>query len=381
LALLVGNLSFDSTKLAHDRVTNQAMARAKEAIIGWSANNAVPGRLPCPEDTIAIGTLNEGQAAGSCGLPAIGRLPWRTLGLGDIKDGNGDTLWYVISNGFRTSPINSDSLGQLTVDGVVNAAVAIIFSPGKPINGQTRPLPTAASPPDKAQYLDLTNGDGDNTFVTSGPINTFNDRLLSITADELFHVVEKRVAREVIRALDDYYCGVNNSDRVGNCIISGGNRFYPTPASFSDINCLGVASIPALCPSGSINHGRIPANPVPLWDSLSILNGSTPSWFQNNGWREQTYYAVALACTSLTPNCSGSSYLTLNNPSAAPLGGEKIIVIVSGRALSSQSTRPTNKVTETNYLEDENLTPLDDTFTLRPASSAIIFNDVVVGQP
>lgn len=103
-----------------EKVTSEALVEAKSALIGWSAKNSTPGQLPCPEDLSLIATPNEGSAMASCNNlnQRVGRLPWRTLGVGDIRDGNGDKLWYVISDGFRNAPININTIAQLTVDAV-----------------------------------------------------------------------------------------------------------------------------------------------------------------------------------------------------------------------------------------------------------------------
>ena len=57
-------------------------------------------------------------------------------------DANAEPLWYVVSPGWALSNstvpplqtfINSDSVGQLTVDGVANDSVALIIAPGPAI--------------------------------------------------------------------------------------------------------------------------------------------------------------------------------------------------------------------------------------------------------
>jgi len=185
--------------------TAKALFEAKNALLGWSVLRGItgqpgmPGQLPCPEDTALIGTANEGTALTNCNsaLPVVGRLPWRTLRIGDLRDGNGDKLWYALSSGFRNAPINSATNGQINVNGTPNAAVAIIFSPGVVLAGQNRPTPTNILPPQVADYLDLTNNDGDINFTSTGPAGTFNDGLMLVTQGELFQLVERRVLREI----------------------------------------------------------------------------------------------------------------------------------------------------------------------------------------
>ena len=111
-ALLVyGMVDTTSAALRRDRDTAAAFAQAKQALIGRAvADDNRPGSLPCPD------TDNDGSAETFVGADCpsyIGRLPWRTLGLPDLRDASGERLWYVLSPRFRDNsaaePINSDT--------------------------------------------------------------------------------------------------------------------------------------------------------------------------------------------------------------------------------------------------------------------------------
>src|SRR2546427_11020112 len=105
-----------------------------------------PGRFPCPEGAALVGTSAEGISAPYVGPPnaptcaAVGRLPWRTLGLDKLVDSSAEPLWDVESPGWQlvtsttTLTINSNTIGQLNVDGQANAAVALIIAPGAAMN-------------------------------------------------------------------------------------------------------------------------------------------------------------------------------------------------------------------------------------------------------
>lgn len=362
-------------RLEKEKKTQIALAQARDALIAFAATNkTLPGRLPCPEDTTLIGTPNEGNAQSSClnSSTVIGRLPWRTLGLERLLDSDGEQLWYVRSPGFNLSPINSDTVGQIQVDGVLNSAVALIVSPGYPLAAQNRPLLSAASPPIPAQYLELGNASGP-AFVTTGTPDSFNDKVLPLTREQLFHAVETRVIGEVKAALEEYYSS---------------NGYYLKPALFSDTTCLGTGNNNSTClnNTGSCNavvcRGRIPANAdtattVAGWPPLSILRGTTgiaPDWFQKNGWRELIYYAVSPACAE-TP-CTGSANLQLLNPPPIMTGGLRVITIASGIALPGQlRTSNSDKALVSNYLEDKNLAPSDNIFVGAPVVANSPFND------
>ncbi|MDP1717947.1 MAG: hypothetical protein Q8L40_07690, partial [Burkholderiales bacterium] len=148
-----------SSTIERDKITAAALAQAKEALIGWSAArtptaaspNIRPGELPCPDAT------NSGNDPGpTCSAGAIGRVPWKSLGIQEPKDSAGETLWYAISGPFRhygpgyTNPITSDTLGNITVYSgssattLTSQAVAVIFAPGAPLNTQDRSTITTA---------------------------------------------------------------------------------------------------------------------------------------------------------------------------------------------------------------------------------------------
>lgn len=284
MAILLNVLDGRPVKLEHDKKTALALAEAKSALIGWSVLQTNMGRLPCPEDTTLVGLPAEGSAQSSCVLPAVGRLPWKTLGLGDIRDGNGDKLWYVISAGFRTSPINFTTPAQLTVDGFAGAAVAMVISPGNALGAQVRPLVTGASPPIVSQYLDLINSDGDNTFVTNGVKTSFNDQILLIKHDEVFVQIAKRVLGEL-----------KGDSAQGLVQFYNANAFYPYADTNADGNVdnLAIFGTPSYS-GGSTNLFFIPS----LRTSLV-----------SNGWIALTTYNIAADQQSVTLNLYGQTLM------------------------------------------------------------------------
>lgn len=201
---------FSSSNMLAQRQTKstQALDKAKSAVIanvvtGLSGSSI--GQFPCDEDTTLIGLNTEGQAKGTCnGSPVLGRFAWRSLNTGDLRDGNADKLWYALSAGYRSTPVNSDTVPALTVNGTANKAIAILFSPGTILQNQSRSVPTASSPPAVSQYLDLENNNGDNVFTLASPSSTFNDQGLTIEPDDIYPLLEKRVLKEFKGFLNDY---------------------------------------------------------------------------------------------------------------------------------------------------------------------------------
>ena len=234
----------------------QVLNQAKEALIGYVAQRALlasennPGRLPCPEAAGYYGDpAQEGIAAPSCTLPAVGRLPWRTLGLDKLVDAASEPLWYAVSPGWAlpsvgaTLIINSDTAGQLTVDGVANDAVALIIAPGAAFNvpaaagctARSQTHPTAAGTLDLGNYLECENATSpaDASFVTTGPSTSFNDQVLRVTTADLLPGIEaaiaERIKREIVPALRNVY-----ADPAWGSGISATNPLFPYPAAFSN---------------------------------------------------------------------------------------------------------------------------------------------------
>ncbi len=200
-SLLVAAASPQRQKLAMEERTQLALRQAKEALIAWSAaHHTTPGYLPCPEDTNLIGTPNEGNSQSPCSNTAFhkGRLPWRTLGLDNPRDAFGEPLWYVLSPGFRgTPPLGSTGVatGQLQLNGIVSNTAALIIAPGPALAGQSRPLPSSSLPPLPGNYLDLGNAGG--SFVSTGPAEIFNDKVIAISSQDLYRAMTFRVLAEI----------------------------------------------------------------------------------------------------------------------------------------------------------------------------------------
>src|SRR5439155_11373903 len=248
--LIASALNFTSAGNSKEREDRSmsALRQAKAALIAYAASEqwqlyrgevtTQPGALPCP-DILHDGTESE-EGDSDCVTPLtsslIGRLPYKTLGINDLRDASGEQLWYALSANFRkasgTTVINSDTQPcdtpacnpseiHLTVTGTAPASnvVAVLFAPGEAILGQTRSSnPTDPAHNNPANYLEnfSLNVDGIHfTFTTAQPSDTFNDRVLVITQAELIAavapVVAARIERDVMPLLVTEYfskCGV-----------------------------------------------------------------------------------------------------------------------------------------------------------------------------
>ncbi|MDP2811427.1 MAG: hypothetical protein Q8O34_14885 [Rhodocyclaceae bacterium] len=198
LAFLVAGISPEATNARRERQTQEAMAMAREALIGYALryrdeqaakdldsggddDRAMYGYLPLPD----LGSSRNQNVDPNCrdadnnpiegcdantftgiafdangiGPTVVGRFPWRTLGTGPLRDNHGECLWLIVSSlhsriqgpSPALPPMNWDTLGQIDIvvangsNALVSALasahdrpVAVIFSPGPPLPGQDR---------------------------------------------------------------------------------------------------------------------------------------------------------------------------------------------------------------------------------------------------
>ena len=406
-AVLINSLTSSAVKTARQTTTAAALAQAREALIGRAIKDVNrPGSLPCPD------TNNNGSAdlfiSGNQCPNYVGRLPWKTLGLPDLRDGDGERLWYALSPTVRdysssTQSVNSDTPSQFNIIGNVtmNNVVAIVFSPGAVLSSPSQVRDTA-NENNVANYLEgnnATNGAIINadiaggtysstsiyTFTANASSSTFNDSVLGITADQVFPIVEKRIAKEVSNCLQDYSGTPANLGRYpwatplnSTNYLDANNTWFgrlPSPLPVSVINQLSVTR----ANSGNAMNDQ--------WPSTAACN-SVAAWWAN--WKELIFYSVA---DDYSPNgypapagCN-STCLIVNPPSATR--DKKIMVIVAGKALPGQArTTITDKATVSNYLEGNNATGAvtaanttgntGGTFEQSPRSTA--FNDTLLYQ-
>jgi hypothetical protein len=319
---LYASLNLANVRVERDRETNDALGKAKAALIAYAvADTNRPGELPCP-DVNDDGQVVVGEdTAGSNCASLIGRLPWKTLGLPDLRDDSGERLWYALSNDFHangTVALNSDtayragngSLAVRTPSGVPTSpngvVVAIVFSPGSALQrsdgvSQSRACtvgtncdatlkcttsPASLTPKCNPQnYLDKEAVSGEDNadllpaanprFATADRGETFNDRLMPVYSDDIMSIVEKRAAREVAQVLKAHYAAWE-AKKPSVPDYQSFKGFYPWAAQI-----VPASTDPALIHAGT---NAITAGLVPF-------DGSTVRW--------------SSASTSLLSGCSG----------------------------------------------------------------------------
>ncbi len=295
-----------------------ALQQAKEALLAYAATYSdqhaeeVFGYLPCPDrtgDGVSDSDLT-GTACGTAGATVVGLLPWKSLGLEDLRDAQGNCLWYAVSGNYKASASNKvtgmnwDQQAMITVRDHLGSvlvapqsltensggAAAVIFLPNQPLSTQNRVADTsvacgmnpAANPTNQfiESLTDLA------TAITGQPDSTTNnDQLAWVSPKEIFTRVKARkgsVSPELVYSLERSRSELNTYFSTLTSL--------PTPASASA--------------NGSLTYGLLPA-------SITELPVTAPTTALTNyltNWRSLFRYAI---CTS------GTKCITVTNASPA----------------------------------------------------------------
>lgn len=407
VAFLTSELSHTGLQIERDKITADALAQAKEGLIGYAlsvdltlGSSKRPGDLPCPDtDNDGVAETLCGNAAGSTGQTLrLGRLPWKTLGLPDIRDSSGERLWYATSNNFKNNTrttctnsnlsgcLNSDTLGTITLfssdgtllnDGGANTGVvAVIIAPGEVLQrqGGTQQDRSSAGSNTASNYLDIvtiggntvdnadfTDGSSTDGFIQGRVLDSngkaiLNDQILAITPSQFLPLLEKRVAAEVKNCLSEY------------AAITQNNHYYPWATTrtagasvvYNDSDQLEFGHIPDAPFEQTCNDtGGSNCNSTQMGGMMNnwgpVCNLANNNWWVN--WKEMVFYGFA---HSLRPHnmshshtCPGSTCIAVNPPSATV--DKSFVVLVAGKKISPQ-VRATNadKNNFLNYLEGQN---------------------------
>ena len=290
--MLVLQLALPASEAARRRATERALGEAREALIAYAADRPVdsvvgPGYLPCPDiDDDGWAEPTCGSLSGDSGQEQrLGRLPWKTLGLADLRDGNGDRLWYAVSTKYKgllncaaSAPCVDMSpeaaLGTITVrdasgawlhDGTIadaaranqGGAAAVVIAPG-----------ARAPAGDNADFVDRSDAAGRarnaNGFRLGGA-----DRIVAIGYADVMPRVMRRVALEVAACLRAH---------------AHANGSYPSPAPL----CAQAADPDAWTPVPGAGFGRVPDAAWPGACNLAPQGGH--SWWR--AWRANVFYAL-----------------------------------------------------------------------------------------
>jgi hypothetical protein len=326
--LMLGGLSFVLSQLNTlaavqpiDReVKNAELLRAaREALIAWASRHPQnpgspaawacapfdptnpcpdrPGALPCPD------TDNDGWANEPCDNPnqRLGRLPWRTLNIEDLRDATGERLWYAVSQCFRhqrnypsdaaacylTAPppsfeLNPYKNGDLQLcafgtactgtDLLAGSLVALVIAPGAPLAavGQDR---TGGNINNPVHYLEGNNATvGDVNFDRGVASATFNDTVVALSDVELFQAVVPVVAERMILEVAPAIRAAYDPALTANPFTSWGGLPYAVP--FTDPRALPNSSFADTNPWVPPPNGPTYEGLIPIHTNAALVNWS-----------------------------------------------------------------------------------------------------------
>jgi type II secretory pathway pseudopilin PulG len=264
--VFITSLSGNALQNHRNQSSAEALAIAKEALIGYAltygdTHAGAHGYLPCPDmDGTAGGSSpyeGTSETCGSAGAHSMGRLPWRTLDLPALYDGAGECLWYSVSGKYKNNPpsattMNWDNPGEFTIyagnGDIVEAGevVAAVIAPGAPLSGNSsraadNTAPTCGGNYNADAYLENdsvhTPAAINNSDITAGKLimphehrdgdgnvtSSTNDQIIYITRQDIWNGIQKRIARQAKKCLDDYAAATSNT-----------NHKYPWAVPLSD---------------------------------------------------------------------------------------------------------------------------------------------------
>lgn len=428
LYFFISNLTPEAIAARRQAKTEAALVEARDALIGYAIQyrDEEPGRmygyLPLPD----LGSSRNNNTNPNCkdasnnpleGCDAntptdivcdankiyptmVGRLPWRTLGTGPLRDGHGECLWLIVSSLHLRKhcsspvlpPMNWDTLGQLdivTANGtsaltsalaVHDRPVAIIFSPGSPLGTQNRgPIGTDVVPEcggnyNAANYLDPA------TAAALGGINNYlagANNASGITGDsdpsnDPDDALKKKmlVQGKVFKSGANYLpsgCTGTDCDLVANDIglpITSDTLFAAIRKNTtfrreitSMLNAMGVCLEPTVGFTPVAINGTADANrgKVPDAAKCSAVEQNAPGYFDH--YRDQVFAAVAPNInTCKTDSGTPGNCLDVTTQDAPPKKCHAVLILGGQRGPGQIRVSDTDRKTPGNYLEGDNLT-------------------------
>ena len=311
---------------------NAALKQARDALLGYAITyrdshaGEVFGYLPCPDrDGDGIADPNsDGYCTAADGQAEIGLLPYKTLGLPDLRDAEGNCLWYAVAGNFKAAttkemPMNWDTPGQFSilgsdssaripapdVSGGEGGAAAIVFAAGAPIGSQSR-TPTGTNPcrvnlrsvnpdsspnPNPSSVSNYLDGNYNFAVTTTIPITQgiVTDSAGNVTNNDLLVWISPKQIFDRIKRRSDFTAAIN---ALSSALVTS---LSPTTPG---------AALPAHSPEvpvtvGSKQTGRFPSN-----TSVPSIPIDYTSYRDN--WRDMYRY---VRCTPSSPT---NKCLTVN---------------------------------------------------------------------
>lgn len=411
LYFFISNLTPGAVEARRNAQTDDALIQARDAMLGYvlryrEANpdsgtkefKQVYGYLPMPDlgtsrnnnsSCTAEGCEAANFSGNAVGVTAIGRLPWRSLGVAALRDGHGECLWYVVSGGHQriqqTSPMNWDTLAHLdlkTANGSAALAalltdaqahdrpVAIIYSPGPTLSGQDRAksaddnVDTCGGNYSAKNYLDPS------VATTLGTVSNYFEAATNQASQATLADAPKAMLAVPIQKRSDgnlwsgRNCPSSDSTSCDTVVNDQGltftndlifSRLRKRAAFRGDINAMLDRMVP--CLRDQIAAGTLPALAAPAYTSGGNKYGRIPGADTDSCYGKDTdpkgYYPHYKDQVFVAACASGNCFdVTVDNALNTCPG----VLVFSGQRSASQIRTDAQKNTPSNYLEGVNLT-------------------------
>lgn len=260
LTYVINSFSPEALQARRAKLNDEAFRQAQEALLGYALkfreeqlkdgqNAQAYGYLPLP-DLGSSRNNNPGCAQEGCdaadfagngaNVSVIGRLPWRTLGIPPLRDGNGECLWYAVSGSHQrihqASPMNWDTPGHFdivvangtaalasTLASAHERSVAVVFSPGPVLAGQDRGASASDAVDECGGNYVASNYLDPGTLALDGSSNYFSGSTNAASADTSASAKKLVVAGSVQRQ-DDGRLWAGACPSGANCGLAANDR-------------------------------------------------------------------------------------------------------------------------------------------------------------
>ena len=332
----VGKLSINQKNNERSSSSFKKLQTAQDAVLGYALSQPIPGVLPCPDIS---GNGDADNTASGCAQQK-GWLPFRTLGLEDLRDQSGEKLWYVIDPEYSlaTAPFNSSTISRLNQEG--NPLAFAILAPNDVLANQQR----SANIANANNYLEGVNSDADPFTVAYQNDSDHNDQLLVYSTKKFWTLIESStVIPAASTALNQYFTDCGS---------------YPWAASF------------AVSPLNSVvglQQGSLASDsPLASDGSGCASTLSLPAWLTDH-WALEIQYQFCLNTEGQCLSISGDESTTAT-----------AALLAAGTSLAGQ-----DRTTKTlgNYFENENSSTSTIIEIRNPQNHSVSFNDVATYLP
>ncbi len=304
-------------KISDNQHNARILAEAKAALLGFASgyskiHKGEPlGYLPCPNDKNLNDPIKKkeiGQANPPCDSNqknVLGCLPWKTLGLQQLKDSSGNDLWYAVSGTYKDSPKtltsehdNDNKIKINNTNSVQNNVIAVVFLPNAILPNQTRNIETDCSFNKHTNYLESILNNNDDIWTINNFSSTVNDKLIWITTDDYKNSkltynkdLNTKVEKNLYEQMDIWV-----ANRVKQCLLlyveknNNINRYpWTTEINTTDYNYITDSLVGHIAKNIDKIVNFSTNESISIWQSECFDDNGVGWW---NDWKEKVFIII-----------------------------------------------------------------------------------------